>query len=78
MSVTLDLSPEQEQRLRREARTRGLDTADLLQQLLLDALDRLEGAAPATSRVPGLHAGHTRIRADFDAPLPDSFWAGSE
>ena len=63
MSVTLGLSPEQEQRLRREARTRGVDAADLLQQLLLDALARLEGATPATSAfaasTPGTPASAT-------------------
>ncbi len=27
-------------------------------------------------RVPGLHAGSIQTTADFDAPLPDEFWAG--
>ena len=27
-------------------------------------------------RVPGLHAGAMQAAADFDAPLPDDFWAG--
>ncbi len=33
-------------------------------------------AAPAVSRVPGLHAGSVWISADFDEPLPDAYWAG--
>jgi antitoxin (DNA-binding transcriptional repressor) of toxin-antitoxin stability system len=31
--------------------------------------------ASPTSRVPGLHAGAIQTAADFDAPLPDAFWA---
>ena len=27
-------------------------------------------------RIAGLHAGAIQIAADFDAPLPDDFWAG--
>jgi antitoxin (DNA-binding transcriptional repressor) of toxin-antitoxin stability system len=29
-------------------------------------------------RVPGLHPGAIAIADDFDAPLPDNFWAGDE
>ena len=29
------------------------------------------------TRVPGLHAGTIRTAGDFDAPLPDDFWAGT-
>lgn len=29
------------------------------------------------SRVPGLHAGLIEIADDFDAPLPDDYWTGS-
>lgn len=28
-------------------------------------------------RVPGLHQGSMTISPDFDAPLPDEFWAGA-
>lgn len=31
--------------------------------------------APAT-RVAGLHSGAIQAAPDFDAPLPDDFWAG--
>ena len=27
-------------------------------------------------RVPGLHVGAIQTTPDFDAPLPDDFWAG--
>jgi antitoxin (DNA-binding transcriptional repressor) of toxin-antitoxin stability system len=27
-------------------------------------------------RLPGLHAGAIQAAPDFDAPLPDEFWAG--
>ncbi len=29
-------------------------------------------------RVAGLHRGATQMSDDFDAPLPDSFWMGTE
>lgn len=37
-----------------------------------------EGSAPAPSRVAGLHAGAITTTGDFDAPLPDDFWAGTQ
>lgn len=37
---------------------------------------RLSPILPPTGRVPGLHAGALSPAADFDAPLPDGFWAG--
>jgi antitoxin (DNA-binding transcriptional repressor) of toxin-antitoxin stability system len=30
------------------------------------------------ARIPGLHPGAMIASDDFDAPLPDSFWEGSE
>jgi prevent-host-death family protein len=30
------------------------------------------------SRILGLHPGAMEMGPDFDAPLPDSFWLGSE
>jgi antitoxin (DNA-binding transcriptional repressor) of toxin-antitoxin stability system len=32
--------------------------------------------APAKPRVAGLHEGQGWSSEDFDAPLPDEFWAG--
>ena len=37
---------------------------------------RLVPVAEAGERVPGLHAGAMQPTDDFDAPLPDEFWAG--
>jgi antitoxin (DNA-binding transcriptional repressor) of toxin-antitoxin stability system len=34
-------------------------------------------ASRVSRRVPGLHRGCMTISPDFDAPLPDEFWAGS-
>ncbi len=31
---------------------------------------------PAGKRIAGLHAGKVKMSKDFDAPLPDEFWAG--
>jgi antitoxin (DNA-binding transcriptional repressor) of toxin-antitoxin stability system len=36
---------------------------------------RLVACADSGPRVPGLHAGALQPAADFDAPLPDDFWA---
>ena len=34
--------------------------------------------APLWPRVAGLHVGAATISPDFDAPLPDGFWAEPE
>ena len=43
---------------------------------------RVESTTEASSaRAPfvfGLHAGLVTVSADFDAPLPDSFWLGED
>ncbi len=33
---------------------------------------------PVGKRIAGLHAGAAIISPDFDAPLPDEFWAGEK
>lgn len=33
---------------------------------------------PARGRVAGLHRGAAWVSEDFDAPLPDEFWSGSD
>lgn len=79
MTVTLALDPEQEHRLRQEAQARGLDTDSLVYELVDGALERLGPVREAIpARVLGLHAGHTWVSDDFDAPLPDGFWIGAE
>jgi antitoxin (DNA-binding transcriptional repressor) of toxin-antitoxin stability system len=35
-------------------------------------------ASPVRERVAGLHRGVARVSEDFDAPLPDEFWLGSD
>jgi antitoxin (DNA-binding transcriptional repressor) of toxin-antitoxin stability system len=37
---------------------------------------RLVPLGPSGPRVAGLHPGALRPAPDFDAPLPDEFWAG--
>jgi len=37
---------------------------------------RLVPLAPAPPRVAGLHPGALQPAPDFDAPLPEDFWAG--
>jgi antitoxin (DNA-binding transcriptional repressor) of toxin-antitoxin stability system len=38
---------------------------------------KLVACPSALPRVAGLHAGAIQAAADFDAPLPDDFWAGT-
>jgi hypothetical protein len=37
-----------------------------------------EPAAPKKQRVFGQYAGRIKMSADFDEPLPDSFWLGEQ
>jgi antitoxin (DNA-binding transcriptional repressor) of toxin-antitoxin stability system len=39
---------------------------------------RLVPCGGPSARVPGLHAGAIQAVADFDALLPDDFWAGRQ
>jgi antitoxin (DNA-binding transcriptional repressor) of toxin-antitoxin stability system len=39
---------------------------------------RLVPYGGARPRIPGLHAGAIQAAPDFDAPLPDDFWAGQQ
>jgi prevent-host-death family protein len=38
---------------------------------------RLVPLTAGHARVPGLHPGAIQTSEDFDAPLPDDFWAGT-
>ena len=80
MTVLLDLTAEQEEKLRQAALQRGLDTERFLHEVVDAALAQIEQPALAqpARRIAGLHAGQTWISDDFDAPLPDSFWLGEE
>jgi antitoxin (DNA-binding transcriptional repressor) of toxin-antitoxin stability system len=37
---------------------------------------RLLPLGAARTRIPGLHPGSITVADDFDAPLPEDFWAG--
>lgn len=79
MTVTLNLTNEEEQRLQEEAQARGLAVSDLLHQVVAEALLKGKTGSPEKpARIAGLHAGAARIADDFDAPLPDAFWLGDE
>lgn len=85
MTVLLDLTAEQEEKLRQAALMRGLDTSRLLREVVDAALAALvppasaqSRTAPPAHRTADLHSGQTWISEDFDAPLPDGFWLGEE
>ena len=64
------------------------DIEQALDQLTLDELRTLEQVIQAKAsarlddgsqpRKPCLHAGIWTVAEDFDAPLPDEFWLGTE
>lgn len=39
---------------------------------------RLLSLAPGRARVEGMHPGAMTASPDFDAPLPEEFWTGSQ
>jgi hypothetical protein len=54
------------------------DRARLRQYLDNDTQETI--SHPSTRRIAGLHEhlGHAWVSDDFDDPLPDSFWLGSD
>ena len=67
-----------------ESAMQKLSLAELaeLERLVQQQLDdRRNGTAPATAQTPrvlGLHEGAWSPANDFDAPLPDDFWLGTD
>ena len=70
--------PQLEAALAAAAREQGVDPADLVLGVLRQRF--LTGPRAVRPDVPdrtlGLHAGAIVAAPDFDAPLPDDFWAG--
>lgn len=74
MTMILNLTPEQETRLRSFAQAQGKDAETLLADWV-ETLPPAPEAEPPKPRIAGLHEGWiTYIAPDFDDPLPDSFW----
>lgn len=80
MTLVLNLTPEQEERLIRYANLRGKDTKDILLEYVetLPAPTTRSPDVKPSTRVFGLYAGKIRMSEDFDDPLPDSFWFGDD
>jgi hypothetical protein len=76
MVITPD--PDLEAALTAAAQKQGLDPADLVLGILRQRfLSGPQANGPATRlRTLGLHTGAIVAAPDFDAPLPDDFWAG--
>jgi prevent-host-death family protein len=55
--------------------TEGAEVIVTQNDIPLAKLIPLAGPKP---RIPGLHAGAIRTTPDFDAPLPDDFWLGTQ
>jgi hypothetical protein len=74
ITVSLDLTDEQELHLRAAAKQLGVN-ADLLVRSMVDR-GLAEIGVPKLDRVLGLHPGVIWMSDDFDDPLPDQFWLG--
>jgi hypothetical protein len=88
MTVTLDLNADQEKSLRVAAEARGVDADTLAKEVMRKFLEeQFADPSNATSvqrakgsgRLLGLNAmGVEWVSDDFDEPLSDSFWLGTE
>jgi len=78
MTLILDLSADQEQRLRVAAAARGVPLDILANELIQKAIDEIGEVSGAKQRVLGLHSGNFWVADDFGAALPDSFWLGEQ
>ena len=78
MTLTIDLTPEQEERLHREAQRRGVNADALFREMLDRTLAQIGDMRPKKQRVLGLHAGQWWVADGFDDPLPDASWLGEE
>ncbi len=84
--ITIHISQNKLKLLNREIKKQGLkDIAAYIELLIAretktrpKAVRKKETKPVATLSVrrPGLHAGVMRMSADFDQPLPDTFWLG--
>jgi hypothetical protein len=50
----------------------------LVQQALRERRNLTTAGASASQRVLGLHEGAWSVADDFDAPLPEDFWLGTD
>ena len=81
MTVSVNLTNEQEILLRKQADARGV-AAEVVLRDIVDAalsLGKATGLKQPAQRVVGLHADSIRhIADDFDDELPDSFWSSED
>jgi hypothetical protein len=81
MSLVIELSPEVEERLRRAARSEGLEPEPYARRVLEETVAALPlppEEVPPPRRVFGRYEGQIWMSEDFNEPLPDSFWLGEE
>ncbi len=78
MTVTCELPPDVVSCLERKAAQEGQETGEYLRQLALREAEAEGNEPSAQPRIAGLHAGWYWIADDFDAPLPESFWLGTD
>ena len=78
MTITFDLPPDVADRLTRKAAEQGRDIALYVRQLAEREAGSEGDGRTLPPRTPGLHAGRYWIADDFDAPLPDAFWLGTD
>jgi hypothetical protein len=88
MTLTIDLPSELEQYLLQEAQAQGISLEAMTLRLLTNSIPMLDSSGSANTQKPaaalptkqqrvfGQYQGRIRMSADFDEPLPDSFWLG--
>jgi hypothetical protein len=78
MTMVLELTEAQKQRLQRYAARQGKNPQTVMIEWV-DALpEQPESAEPLPPRIAGLFAGQLWMSEDFNDPLPDEFWFPEE
>ena len=78
MTIVLELTEKQQERLQRSAAQQGKNPQTIVREWV-DALPEPSEKADAPSaRVAGLFVGQLWMSDHFDDPLPDSFWFPEE
>ena len=78
MTILLELTPYEQEKLRVKAAQEGQEAEKMLQAMVRQMLSTEEAVSSLPpKRIAGLNRGQVLwISDDFDAPIPDEFWLG--
>ena len=77
MTLVLDLTEQQQERLQRYAARQGKNPQSVVIEWLDTLLEQTD-SPDIPPRVAGLFAGQIWMSEDFNDPLPDAFWFPDE